>query len=147
MPGALVNPWPTPLGMFPVSPERDLCEKCLKGISSSLHRQSILDVPKRTRSCGKGHVLRSLTLAFLERLFFALQPLFLSLLQTPFQVRLSDASYTHIPTKPWTNRGTAVFCRGSGHPEKPLNYAPNFGSAYVCIFEVDRISSSLDAAC
>ena len=100
---------------------------------------SVTHVPKRTRRCRKGHVLRPWKPGFLERLF-ALQPW--------------DASYTHIPTEPWTNRGTtvffisaernvycrgtAVFCRGSGYPKKPLNYAPNFESAYVCIFEVER---------
>ena len=46
------------IGLFPVSPERDLSEKWLEGISSSLHhRQSILNVPKIEvwkKSCSEG---------------------------------------------------------------------------------------------
>ena len=46
------------IGLFPVSPERDLSEKWLEGISSSLHhRQSILNVPKIEvwkKSCAEG---------------------------------------------------------------------------------------------
>ena len=73
-----------------------LCKKYLK--FPALHRQSILYLLKRTRKCRKGHVLRASTLAFLERLFVALQPL-VSVLNTPLQVKLWDASYTHIPSK------------------------------------------------
>ena len=48
---ALVNPWPaTRLGIFPVSPERDACQKCLERISSSLyHSQRILHVRQINR--------------------------------------------------------------------------------------------------
>ena len=46
------------VSLFPVSPERDLSEKWLEGISSSLHhRQSILNVPKIEvwkKSCSEG---------------------------------------------------------------------------------------------
>ena len=69
-------------------------------------------------------------------LFFGhLAPVFFPFLKPSFR---SYSQMFHIPTEPWTNlgtpvyfRGTAVFCRGSGHPKTPLNYAPNFGSAKV----------------
>ena len=96
---------------------------------------------------------QKMTLAFLDYKIDIDRPSFynyilfiaLSLLNTPLQVKLWDASYTHIPSKPWTNCGTPVFfpwngclfqwngcfLPGSGYPKKPLNYAPNFGSAYI----------------
>ena len=65
-PGALVNPWPAiPLGTFPVSPERDLCERCQQRVSSSLyHRQSVLYLPKNIeevwkKSCSEGLKVRT----------------------------------------------------------------------------------------
>ena len=88
--------------------------------------------------------------SFYNDCFLPSNPCFLFLLNPSLKVKLSDASCSHpneTVDKPWNPVyfrrtdvyccGRADFCRGSGYPKKPLNYAPNFGSAYLYIFEVE----------
>ena len=58
----LVNPWPaSPLGMFPVSPERDCAKRaCEEFPAHSIIGKAFFMCQKTSKRCRKSHVLRAL---------------------------------------------------------------------------------------